>query len=85
MDDSSTHQLHALTHPLQSLAWNHLEAIVTTSVARHGWATLGARVPIRCFRHHPTIKSSLTFLRKTPWARTRVEQMFVAELTAHPE
>jgi len=45
---------------------------------------VGARVPIRCFRHHPTIKSSLTFLRTTPWARTRVEQMFVAELASHP-
>ena len=57
-----------------------LETIVTTLVARHGWAELGKRVPIRCFRHHPTIKSSLTFLRKTPWARERVERMFVAEL-----
>ncbi|HWF62467.1 MAG TPA: VF530 family DNA-binding protein [Nitrospira sp.] len=37
-------------------------------------------MPIRCFRHHPTIQSSLTFLRKTPWARKRVEQMFIAEL-----
>ena len=70
----------SIAHPRDPLHGITLETIVTTLVARHGWATLGARVPIRCFRHHPTIQSSLTFLRKTPWARKRVEQMFIAEL-----
>jgi uncharacterized protein (DUF2132 family) len=70
----------AITHPRDPLHGITLETIVTSLVARHGWAELGTRVPIRCFRHHPTIKSSLTFLRKTPWARKRVEQMFVGEL-----
>ena len=85
MPGTSTHEPHAMAHPRDPLHGITLETIFTTLVARHGWATLGARVPIRCFRHHLTIKSSLTFLRKTPWARTRVEQMFVAELAAHPE
>ncbi len=78
--NSAMNQPHAITHPRDPLHGITLETIVTTLVARHGWATLGARVPIRCFRHHPTLQSSLTFLRKTPWARKRVEQMFVAEL-----
>ncbi len=84
MPDSSMHQPHAMAHPHDPLHGITLETIVTTLVARQGWATMGAHVPIRCFRHHPTVKSSLTFLRKTPWARKRVEQMFVAELAAHP-
>lgn len=54
-----------------------LEAIVTELVARYGWAELGERIPIRCFLYDPSIKSSLTFLRKTPWARTKVEQLYV--------
>ena len=71
---------HSTSHPRDPLHGITLETIVTTLVARHGWAELGRRVPIRYFRHHPTIKSSLTFLRKTPWARTRVEQLFVRDL-----
>lgn len=57
-----------------------LEALLTHLVERHGWAELGRRLPVRCFLHDPSIKSSLTFLRKTPWARERVEGMFIAEL-----
>jgi len=57
-----------------------LEAIVTQLAERHGWAGLASRIPIRCFLYDPSIKSSLTFLRKTPWARARVENMFIAEL-----
>ncbi len=84
MPPSSMNQPYAMAHPRDPLQGITLETIVTTLVARHGWATLGTRVPIRCFRHHPTIRSSLTFLRKTPWTRKRVEQMFVAELPSHP-
>lgn len=56
-----------------------LEAIVTRLVERHGWVEMGDRIPIRCFRYDPSVKSSLTFLRKTPWARQRVEAWFIAE------
>ncbi len=47
---------------------------------RHGWEEMGDRIPIRCFQLDPSIKSSLTFLRKTPWARKRVEDWFIEEL-----
>jgi uncharacterized protein (DUF2132 family) len=46
-------------------------------VAHYGWVELGERIPINCFRNDPSIKSSLTFLRKTPWARERVEGLYV--------
>ncbi len=55
-----------------------LEQVVTTLVAAHGWAELGRQVPVRCFLFDPSVKSSLTFLRKTPWARAKVEQLYVA-------
>ena len=52
-------------------------AIVTALVARYGWADLGARIPIRCFIADPSIASSLKFLRKTPWAREKVESLYL--------
>jgi len=48
-------------------------------VQRHGWGEMGRRLPIRCFQFNPTVKSSLTFLRKTPWARQKVEAWFISE------
>ena len=54
-----------------------LEQLLTELVAHFGWEELGRRVSIRCFTHDPSIKSSLTFLRKTPWAREKVEDLFV--------
>lgn len=69
-----------LAHPRDPLHGITLETIVTTLVERHGWAELGRRLPVRCFLHNPSVKSSLTFLRKTPWARERVEGMYIAEL-----
>lgn len=54
-----------------------LEAIVTQLVEKYGWAELAKRIPINCFTSNPSIKSSLTFLRKTPWARTKVEELYV--------
>lgn len=48
-----------------------LEKLLTELVAHHGWAELGKRVDIRCFRNDPSIKSSLAFLRKTPWPGKR--------------
>jgi len=54
-----------------------LEVIVTRLVERFGWATLGKRVKIRCFTHTPSIQSSLKFLRRTPWARAKVEALYL--------
>ncbi len=54
-----------------------LEKLLTELVAELGWSELGRHVPVRCFLFDPSIKSSLTFLRKTPWARTKVEQLYV--------
>ena len=63
----TANQLHGIT----------LEAIVTELVAHFGWVELGERIRIRCFTHDPSIRSSLTFLRRTPWARTQVEQLYL--------
>lgn len=46
-------------------------------VAHVGWAEMGQVIPVRCFTHDPSIKSSLTFLRKTPWARAKVESLYL--------
>jgi len=54
-----------------------LEAIVTALQARYGWEGLGERIPVRCFTHDPSIASSLKFLRKTPWARDKVEGLYL--------
>jgi uncharacterized protein (DUF2132 family) len=56
-----------------------LETIVNQLVERHGWAEMGRRIPIRCFLNDPSVKSSLRFLRRTPWAREKVEAWFIAE------
>ena len=56
-----------------------LEKILIQLVEDHGWEEMGKRIKIRCFQLDPSIKSSLTFLRKTPWARERVEAWFVEE------
>jgi uncharacterized protein (DUF2132 family) len=54
-----------------------LETIVTRLSTRIGWPAMAAAVPVRCFTHDPSIKSSLKFLRRTPWARAKVEQLFL--------
>lgn len=54
-----------------------LEYILTALVAHYGWEGLAQRIDIRCFKSDPSIKSSLTFLRKTPWAREKVEKLYV--------
>lgn len=53
-----------------------LEKLLTVLVEHYGWSGLADRVPVRCFQFDPSIKSSLTFLRKTPWARAKVEDLF---------
>ena len=55
-----------------------LEKIVTSLVEQYGWDKLGKHIKIRCFTSDPSVKSSLTFLRKTPWARKKVEDLYLA-------
>jgi uncharacterized protein (DUF2132 family) len=54
-----------------------LEMIVTQLVEKYGWAELGTRIPIKCFTINPSLKSSLKFLRRTPWARKKVEALYL--------
>ena len=54
-----------------------LEKIVTDLVAHYGWEELAIRININCFKSDPSVKSSLKFLRKTPWARDKVEALFL--------
>ena len=61
-------------NPLHGLT---LEAIVTALVAQYGWGGLAERVPLRCFSSEPSVASSLKFLRKTPWAREKVESLYL--------
>ena len=54
-----------------------LEMIINRLVDNYGWEELGERIEINCFNFDPSVKSSLTFLRKTPWARTKVENLYI--------
>lgn len=54
-----------------------LEQVLNELVACHGWEALGRKIEIRCFTHDPSIQSSLKFLRRTPWARARVESLYI--------
>ena len=58
-----------------------LEMIVTSLVKSYGWEEMGARIDIRCFTSNPSVKSSLKFLRKTPWARKKVEDLYLETKT----
>ncbi|MBT5855175.1 DUF2132 domain-containing protein [bacterium] len=62
-------------NPMQGVT---LEMVVTSLVDRLGWDTLGQRIDIRCFTNDPSVKSSLKFLRRTPWARKKVETLYVS-------
>lgn len=64
-------------NPLHGLT---LEAILTRLVEHYGWPGLGKIIPVKCFTSDPSIKSSLKFLRKTPWARKKVEELYVRSL-----
>jgi len=68
MPDVSKDPLHGKT----------LQAILEFLVERLGWDGLGKRISIRCFQHDPSIQSSLVFLRKTPWARNKVERLYLS-------
>ncbi len=67
MTQQANNPLHGLT----------LERILTELVERYGWERLGDLIDIRCFQHEPSIKSSLKFLRRTPWARQEVEALYL--------
>jgi uncharacterized protein (DUF2132 family) len=64
-------------HPDNPLHGITLESILIQLVDRYGWAELGRKIDIRCFNYDPSIKSSLKFLRQTPWARAQVEELFI--------
>ena len=57
-----------------------LEMIVTQLSERMGWEAMAAAVPVRCFTLDPSIKSSLKFLRRTPWARKKVEELYLQQV-----
>lgn len=59
-----------------------LESIVMALVAHYGWDGLAEHIPVNCFSNEPSIKSSLKFLRKTPWARNKVEALYLLTLRA---
>ena len=69
-----------MSQPNNPLHGITLETIITELVARHGWEGLGQMIEVRCFTHDPSVKSSLTFLRKTPWARKKVEDLYLRGL-----
>lgn len=64
-------------HPNNPLQGKTLEFILKSLVKKYGWTGLGSRIKINCFINNPSIKSSLTFLRKTPWAREKVESLYI--------
>lgn len=70
-----------MSQPNNPLHGITLKTMVEELVETLGWQRLGEEIPIRCFNHNPTVKSSLTFLRKTPWARDKVEQLYLDILT----
>ncbi|MFN8412638.1 MAG: VF530 family protein [Anaerolineales bacterium] len=70
MSEQPNNPLHGVT----------LENILTSLVERYGWNDLGVRIPINCFRENPSLKSSLKFLRRTPWARKKVEDLYLHSL-----
>lgn len=70
MQNHSKDPLHGIT----------LQKIIETLVAHYGFDTLGELIPIKCFQSNPSVKSSLTFLRKTDWARKKTEELYIKTL-----
>ncbi|MCB9173626.1 MAG: DUF2132 domain-containing protein [Flavobacteriales bacterium] len=66
-----------MTQPNNPLHGVRLDTIVNTLVDYYGWEKLGNHININCFKNNPTLKSSLVFLRKTPWARKKVEDLYL--------
>ena len=74
MTEQKNNPLHGVT----------LEVMVTELEKNYGWAALADEVPIRCFQNDPSVKSSLQFLRRTPWARAKVEALYLRHLSTTP-
>ena len=72
-EDQPNNPLHGIT----------LEQLLNALVEHYGWEEMGRRIDIRCFNHDPSVKSSLKFLRKTPWARTKVENLYLRMKEKH--
>ena len=70
--------MHTSKDPLHGVT---LEALLTDLVARYGWDELARHIKINCFKSDPSIKSSLKFLRRTPWARKEVEALYIDSLS----
>ena len=70
------------TDPLHGVS---LQQVVERLQGYYGWEELARRVKIRCFEDNPSVGSSLKFLRKTPWARTKVEELYLFMLRKHPD
>jgi uncharacterized protein (DUF2132 family) len=70
-----------MQHPNDPLHGITLEALLNALVAQYGWAELAKRININCFKSEPSIKSSLKFLRRTPWARKEVEALYIDSLS----
>ncbi|WP_047551874.1 VF530 family DNA-binding protein [Methylotenera sp. G11] len=68
----------AITQHNNPLHGKTLEAILTALLDHYGWNGLAERIPVNCFRNDPSIRSSLKFLRKTPWARDKVETLYLS-------
>ncbi len=75
MTDQPNNPLHGIT----------LKKIVEDLVEFYGFEELGARINIRCFTHDPSVKSSLKFLRKTLWAREKVEELYIVKMAARKQ
>ena len=71
-DEQPNNPLHGIT----------LEQVVTRLHEHYGWEGLSGRVDINCFKSDPSVKSSLKFLRKTPWARQKVENLYISTFSA---
>lgn len=70
----------AQDHPNDPLHGVTLKALLETLVASRGWEGLAEQIPLRCFTREPSVSSSLKFLRKTPWARAKVERLYLADV-----
>lgn len=66
-----------INNPLHGIT---LKSILEFLIEKYGWETLGEKIPIRCFTQNPSLKSSLIFLRKTPWAREKVERLYLRSI-----
>jgi len=69
-----------MSQPNNPLHGVKLQDIVESLQKQYGWEKLGEKIKIRCFTHDPSVKSSLKFLRRTPWAREKVERLYLRSL-----